>query len=135
LTKEDYDVQKTLKIAYEVSEKIIEIKSVFSALVRINPLCIDTSSTYALAYRYILRDEATFSELVTRIQQIKNSSKLEQQREMGVKFFDSDIYSLLMVSGDIKELGRIRQANSSCRSVFGYDPRDLIGSKINKLMP
>jgi len=40
-----------------------------------------------------------------------------------------------MVSGDVKELGRIRQANSSSRFVFGYDPRDLIGSKINKLMP
>ena len=40
-----------------------------------------------------------------------------------------------MVTGDVKELGRIRQANSSCKFVFGYDPRDLIGSKINKLMP
>lgn len=40
-----------------------------------------------------------------------------------------------MVSGDIKELGRIKQANSSCRFVYGYDPKDLIGSKINKLMP
>jgi PAS domain S-box-containing protein len=40
-----------------------------------------------------------------------------------------------MVSGDVKELGRIRQANSSCRFVFGYDPRDLVASKINKLMP
>ena len=40
-----------------------------------------------------------------------------------------------MVSGDVKDLGRIRQANNSCRFVYGYDPRDLIGSKINKLMP
>lgn len=52
-----------------------------------------------------------------------------------MRFFDSDIYSLIMVTGDVKELGRVRQANSSCRFVFGYDPRDLIGSKINKLMP
>lgn len=67
LTKEDYDVHKTLDTAYDVSEKIIEIKSLFSRLVSINPLCIDTSSTYALAYRYILRDEGTFTELVTKI--------------------------------------------------------------------
>ena len=40
-----------------------------------------------------------------------------------------------MVSGEIKELGRVKQANSSTRFVFGYDPKDLIGSKINKLMP
>jgi PAS domain S-box-containing protein len=40
-----------------------------------------------------------------------------------------------MVSGEVKELGRIKQANSSTRFVFGYDPKDLIGSRINKLMP
>ena len=40
-----------------------------------------------------------------------------------------------MVSGDINELGRIKQANSQTRFVFGYDPKDLIGSRINKLMP
>jgi PAS domain S-box-containing protein len=40
-----------------------------------------------------------------------------------------------MVSGEIKEIGRIKQANSSTRFVFGYDPKELIGSKINKLMP
>jgi len=42
---------------------------------------------------------------------------------------------MLMVSGDVKEFGRIKQSNSSTRFVFGYDPKDLIGSKINKLMP
>ena len=52
-----------------------------------------------------------------------------------MRFFDSDIYALLMASGEIKELGRIKQANSSTRFVFGYDPKDLIGSRINKLMP
>ena len=83
----------------------------------------------------MLRDEATFNDLVNKIQQIKHSSKLEQQREIGIRFFDSDIYALLMVSGEIKELGRIKQANSSTRFVFGYDPKELIGSKINKLMP
>lgn len=40
-----------------------------------------------------------------------------------------------MVSGELKELGRIKQANSSNRFVFGYDPKDLIGSRINKVMP
>jgi hypothetical protein len=67
LTKEEYEVHKTLDSAFEISGKIIEIKQLFSSLIAINPFCIDTSSTYALAYRYILRDEGTFSELVKRI--------------------------------------------------------------------
>jgi hypothetical protein len=45
----------------------MDIKNFFAKIIAINPLCIDTSSTYALGYRYILRDEATFTELVNRI--------------------------------------------------------------------
>ncbi len=124
-----------LKVAYQVAKKIIKIKNLFARIIDLNHQCIDTSSTYALVYRHILRDEATFNDLVNRIQHIKNSSKLEQQRERGIRFFDSDIYALLMVSGEVKELGRVKQANSSNRFVFGYDPKDLIGTRINKLMP
>ena len=29
-------------------------------------------------------------------------------REIGIRFFDSDIYGLLMASGEVKELGRIK---------------------------
>lgn len=54
---------------------------------------------------------------------------------MGIRYFDSDVYALLLVSGQAQDLSKIRQATSSCKFVFGYDPWELIGSKINKLMP
>jgi hypothetical protein len=68
LTKDDYKVENALKVAYLVSDKIIKIKRLFSKIIDLNPSCIDTSSTYALVYRHILRDEATFNDLVNRIQ-------------------------------------------------------------------
>jgi hypothetical protein len=108
MTKEDYVVQTTLDQAHNVARKIIEVKDLFNKLLSLNPLCIDTLSTYALAYRYVLRDESTFTYLINLIQQIKGASKLETTREQGVRFFDHDIYSMIMVSGELKELGRIR---------------------------
>lgn len=68
LSKDDYKVDAALKVAYMVSSKIIKIKEIFSKIISINHQCIDTSSTYALVYRHILRDEATFNDLVNRIQ-------------------------------------------------------------------
>lgn len=50
-----------------MAEYIIQIKTIFYRLISINPSCIDSSSTYALVYRYVLRDEATFSDLINRI--------------------------------------------------------------------
>ena len=66
-SKDDYKVENALKLAYNVASKIIKIKDLFSKIISINPQCIDTSSTYALVYRHILRDEATFNDLVNRI--------------------------------------------------------------------
>jgi hypothetical protein len=68
LTKDDYKVKSALSVAYRVAGKIITIKQLFQKIIEINPLCIDTSSTYALIYRHILRDEATFNDLVNKIQ-------------------------------------------------------------------
>jgi len=135
LAKEQYKVRQTIQTAFELAKNIREIKKLFKRLLTLNPKCVDTQLLYALIYRYILRDEGTFQEIVTKIQQIKNSAKLEQSREPGVKFFDSDVYAMLVVNGDSKELGRIRQATSSSKFVFGYDQKELINAKINMLMP
>jgi hypothetical protein len=56
-------------------------------------------------------------------------------REVGIRFFDADVYALLLVNGDARDLGRIKLASSSCKFALGYDPKDLTGSKVNKLMP
>lgn len=67
LTKDDYKVENALAVAYKVASKIITIKHLFVKIIDINPLCIDTASTYALIYRHMLRDEATFNDLVNKI--------------------------------------------------------------------
>ena len=45
-------------------------------------------------------------------------------------FCDSDDYALLLVSGDLKDLGRILRVNRGADSLFGYTPDELRGSKI-----
>ena len=37
LTKDDYKVESTLKVAYSVADKIIKIKHLFGKLITINP--------------------------------------------------------------------------------------------------
>ena len=67
MSREEYEVNDILKTANIVSEDIILLKQLFEIMIKINPQCVDITSTYAVAYRYILRDESTFSDLITRI--------------------------------------------------------------------
>lgn len=42
---------------------------------------------------------------------------------------------MMLVSGDVKEIGRIVKCNRGVENIFGYMPNELQGSKINKIMP
>jgi PAS domain S-box-containing protein len=42
---------------------------------------------------------------------------------------------MLLVSGDLKDLGRIMRVNRGVDQLLGYSPEELKGSKINKIMP
>jgi PAS domain-containing protein len=88
-----------------------------------------------LVYRYILRDEFRFNDIINNLNQLKKTNKLEQIRELIPKFFDSDNYAMILVSGDVNDLGRMIKANRGVEVIFGYMPNELQGYKINKIMP
>ena len=100
-----------------------------------NPQNVDVIQNYALIYRYILRDEFRFNDIVNNLNSLKKTNKLEQTRELVPKFFDSDNYAMILVSGDVKDLGRMVKANRGVEYIFGYMPNELQGCKINKIMP
>lgn len=64
-----------------------------------------------LVYRFILRDEYRFEEIVNSLGQQYRTNKLEQSRDSNPIFCDSDDYSVFVVSGDVKDLGRILRVN------------------------
>lgn len=42
---------------------------------------------------------------------------------------------MILVSGDVQDLGRITKANRGVELLFGYMPNELLGYKVNKIMP
>lgn len=92
--------------------------------------------SYALLYRYLLRDEYRFGEICGSLGQLYRTNKLEAQREAtSPAFFDSDEYVIVQVSGDLKDLGRILRVSGGVDALLGFTPDELKGSKIEKLMP
>ena len=128
-------MDKVHALVLEISKTIMRIKAVFGQLCAFNPQNIDVIQNYALVYRYILRDEFRFNDIINNLNQLKKTNKLEQIRELLPRFFDSDNYAMILVSGDVKDLGRISRANRGVENIFGYMPSELQGYRINKVMP
>ena len=100
-----------------------------------NPQSVAVLQSYVLVYRFILRDEYRFEEIVHNLGQIYRTNKLEQSRDSNPIFCDSDDFSMFLISGDLKDLGRILRVNRGVDQLLGYAPEELKGSKINKIMP
>ena len=90
---------------------MIDVKRMFNELGMINPQSVAVLQCYVLVYRYILRDEYRFEEIVRNLGQLYRTNKLEQSRDSSPMFCDSDNYSMILVSGDLKDLGRIMKVN------------------------
>jgi len=88
-----------------------------------------------MIYRHLLRDENRFNKIINTLNNIKNNAKLDLKKQPVPRFVDSDNYAMLLVSGDINNLGRIIKANRGVESVFGYTPSELNQKRINHLMP
>ena len=132
---DDYNVQKINDTLLEIAATVIDVKRLFNELGMINPQSVAVLQCYVLVYRYILRDEYRFEEIVRNLGQLYRTNKLEQSRDSSPMFCDSDNYSMLLVSGDLKDLGRIMKVNRGVDQLLGYAPEELKGSKINKIMP
>ena len=76
----------------EIASTIIDIKYLYSRLCQLNPQSVAVLQSYALVYRYILRDEYRYEELVSTLTQLYRTNKLEHQRDNTPMFFDSDDY-------------------------------------------
>lgn len=108
---DDYDVDKMNTTLLDIAANIIDIKSLFSELQSMNPQSVAVLQSYMLVYRFILRDEYRFEQIVNNLGQLQRTNKLEQSRDNTPIFCDSDDYSVFVVSGDVKDLGRILRVN------------------------
>lgn len=108
---DDYDVDKMNATLLDIAANIIDIKSLFTQLQAMNPQSVAVLQSYMLVYRFILRDEYRFEEIVNSLGQLYRTNKLEQSRDSNPIFCDSDDYAVFVVSGDLKDLGRILRVN------------------------
>ena len=56
---------------------MIDVKRLFNELGTINPQSVAVLQCYVLVYRYILRDEYRFEEIVRNLGQLYRTNKLE----------------------------------------------------------
>lgn len=132
---DDYNVEKVSSTLLEIASTIIDIKRLFAELCQLNSQSVSVLQSYALVYRFILRDEYRFEELVSSLNQLQRTNKLEHTRDNTPAFFDSDDYVLAQVSGDLKDLGRVVRVSRGIDQILGFSPDEVKGSKIEKIMP
>ena len=106
-----YEVNAVLNHMHEVSRHFIALKKTFAEIKELNWQCLEIICAFGLLFKFVFRDEFEYEQLTDSIMKLKDSIFLQQRNESPLKFFESDTYCVLLVSGDVKELARIMRCN------------------------
>ena len=130
-----YEANAVLNLLHEVAFHFIELKRTFSEIKELNWQCLEIICAYGLLYKYVFRDEFEYEQITDSILKLKDSIFIQQRNESPLKFFESDTYCMILVSGDVKELARIQRCNKMVPTLIGYTAEELISQKVNILVP
>ena len=131
LSKEKVDISKVVKAARKIESTAVSIKGIWkkneASFGQNFPLPV---MLYG-AYLHVLRDTSYFGQAFVNKFMSGTQAKMPKTIE---KWLTQEI-ALIVASNQKEELGKVLDASFSVKNLFNIKREDLIGTKINTLMP
>ena len=130
-------IEKMYTIGGEVLRRVEKVRFTFNYMVKIFPDHIRSYVIFTYFLRYVVNSEAEANEYKEKAIQIKRNVEFMQRES----FLDESTFSInretaiMVISGNLSNLGVILAMNEYTRDVFGYSPSEVMGLPVNTLMP
>lgn len=137
LNEDDPSIDKVYSLAFNCSKSNTNISDLYHQIEAIYP---DNKASIFLYQKYLMEVGTRQSES-NSIQEKLNILKLNQEptNEMGmdekVRFRPNEEMTVICISTCNGTLGQVLSCNNLIKKFLGYDKKELIGNKINKIMP
>ena len=131
--------EKIFSLGSQIKKYNIKIDEIYKELTSVKANNIEIINLYSEFVEKILEDEEKYKKcmsikklIFSNIESISKSS----YRNYDLDFLkEKDIFPYLILSGDLKNLGIIKDCSISFGKIFSYQKNELIGKNINILIP
>ena len=135
LREDQPDLGKLNMIGSNISKNVNEAKDNYYKMQKINPNVPQSIKVFGSFLVNVLNDRTKGQELLKQAKQIKETYRQEMVDKKEDVNIDTSPLPLLTVSAKKQDLGIILTINPLFTTFFGYTKEDLVGKKINHIMP
>ena len=135
LTEENPDIKKLESLGSGITKIVEESRSKFSQLNEINSLHQRCLGVYGRFLKEVVNDEITGQKILDRGEKIQRQAHLRQADENMSKLDENSDTAIITISGNFRQIGIITNSNSHINQLLGYNKLDIVGEKIETIMP
>lgn len=135
LTEDNPDIKKLQNLGSMITNIIEDCKRQFDKLNDINPNHSRLLETYGWFLKDVVNNENDGQRVLDRSQKLNKSVNRSIDENANIKFEESAGTSIITISGNYKLMGTIINVNNGIRNLLGYKPQEVIGEKVDMIMP
>jgi PAS domain S-box-containing protein len=133
LTEENPDTKKLQNLGSKITNIIEETQKDFDKLNEINSTHTKCLEIYGYFLKDVVNDENNGQRILDRCQKLNKS--FTKTVEDFQKFDENSNTCIITVSGNFKTMGTIINVNNEIYKLLGYNKNEVIGEKVESLMP
>ncbi|CAD8148889.1 unnamed protein product [Paramecium pentaurelia] len=134
--KEDQpDLGRLMNIGARISRVTNEARENYENMQKINSNMPYTMQVFGNFMIHVMNDSKGGINLLNKAKQLKEHLRKNQQVHKDIFNFETDQIPFIYVSAKKSDTGNILQMNSLFTAYFGYTKEEIVGKKINILMP
>lgn len=137
LLEELPDIKKLQNLGTRLTNQAESSTLKYQQLMAINPNNIKTLQVYGNFLKDIVNDEQQGNSILEKAEFIEKNSKINKQfvDEERLKYGENATTCIITCSGNINELGIVKNCNSEISRILQFTKNELIGHNITKVMP
>jgi PAS domain S-box-containing protein len=133
LTEENPDTKKLQSLGSSITNIIEDSRKQFEKLNDINPNHTRCLEIYGYFLKDVVNDENNGQRILDKCTKL-NKSFSKAVEDIG-KYDENSDTCIITVSGNYKNMGTIINVNNEISSLLGYKKNEVIGEKVESLMP
>jgi len=130
-------IDKMYTLGGNISESFKTVHEYFNEIISIFPDHVKTYLLYSMFLKDVANSEIEAEEYQDKAHQILKSIDTSKRQAYSSEstFSVNRETAIVIISGDLHNLGIILNVNEDTQQIFGYSYNELVSSSVNKIMP
>jgi PAS domain S-box-containing protein len=135
LLEESPDIKKLESLGSSITRIVEDSKKQFDVLNELNPNHQKCLELYGKFLKDVVNDDTNGQRIVDRAEKVSRQLNQRQAGEEMTKIDENSETAIITISGNFRQIGTITNSNNQISNLLGYNKSEVIGEKIETIMP